>query len=431
MAVLAVCEYQRIDCGDKFDPENRLITEAQHRALERFSEDYKSRFKVDVLQHGPRRSLVVQNFVGVISLGKDQIEVLPKIEGHITQVRQNLVKMIASVFNLNIHFNDTSFVDKHSDTILEILIRMFCEQLWQAVRQGMVRRYVSRQENLPILRGRLSITNQIRLNLARPDRLACEYDEFNENNCINHVLKAALKILQRVANSQANQRHIAELLCCFDSVDTVAPSSISWKQISTDRLSIRYKPIIAIARLFIEGNSPDITSGKNDGFALLFDMNKLFEGYIGSMVRQVFGCKELTISLQGPKKHLASYSNGSPAFELRPDIVVSGTNSVEFVIDTKWKQLKEGASREGVTSNDAYQMYAYASKYGAPDVVLLYPHHGALGQWLPRRAEYWLNAMLDQGVEVSRRISVSTINLQNLESVPHQLRQIFPSCVVD
>lgn len=425
MAVLAIREYQQISCGEKFDPESWTITSAQHAVLERFSAEYQKRFKVTILQHGPRKSLMTQNFVGIINLGRDQIEVLPKIENETSIVRKNLAKMIASVLNLDLHVGGTSLVSKSNDNILEILIQLFCQQLWQAVRRGMVRRYQSQQENLTVLRGRLTVSQQIRLNLARPDRLACEYDEFSENNPLNQVIRAALQILLRVARNQSNQRNISELLFCFQDVDIVVPSTIKWHLVSTDRLSNRYKPILAMARLFIEGRSPDVVTGDGNGFALLFDMNELFESYIGVIARGVFGGRSLTVQVQGPKRHLAKYANGTPVFELRPDIVVSGGGEMEFIIDTKWKRLKEAAYREGVATSDIYQMYAYSSRYLVPDVVLLYPHHGELGDWKPRRAEYWVNDG-ELPSECKRRIGVSTVDLRDLSTVPGQLRQIFP-----
>jgi hypothetical protein len=79
------------------------------------------------------------------------------------------------------------------------------------------------------------------------------------------------------------------------------------------------------------------------------------------------------------------------AFQLRPDIVVSDGGQVRFVVDKKWKRLKPADFRDGVASADVYQMYAYSSRYAAPEVVLLYPHHAELGEWKARRAEYWLD----------------------------------------
>jgi 5-methylcytosine-specific restriction enzyme subunit McrC len=424
MAVLALREFERITCGETFDPEGRVVREDQHRALERFSEDYQKQHKVAVFQHGPRRTLVAQNFVGVVNLGRDQVEILPKIEGDVSQVRHNLVKMISVALDLELYDSDASKVDKHSDSILEILIRLFCQKLWQCVRRGMVRQYEIRNENLAMLRGRLSVPEQIRVNLARPDRLACVFDEFSENNLLNQALKAALQVLSRVAKTQTSQRNLAELLFCFQEVDDVVSSAINWSRTGTNRLSARFKPVLALARLFIEGKSPDVVSGSGDGFALLFDMNKLFESYVGAVAKRVFANEGLEVSLQGPKRHLARVASGSQVFELKPDIVARGDDGIAFIIDTKLKSLKEQAYREGVTSTDVYQMYAYSTQYASPDVFLLYPHHRDLGEWKPRRAEYWVHGV-GGTFDLNQRVCVSSLDLQDLKTVPAQLRDMF------
>ena len=376
-----------------------------------------------MLQHGPRESLVALYFVGVINLGRDQVEILPKIECDDSQVRHNLAKMIATVLDLELYDEDSTKVHKSNDSILEVLVKLFCQKLWQCIRKGMVRRYESRSENLTMQRGRLSVTNQIRQNLARPDRLACIFDEFTDNNPLNRALKAALRVLTTVAKTQDNQRNISELMFCFQDVDDIVPSAINWDLASTNRLSVSYKPVLALARLFIEGKSPDIVSGSGDGFALLFDMNQLFESYVGVIAKRVFGADGMKVSLQGPKRHLAHYQSGSPVFELRPDIVVHRADEVAFVIDTKWKRLKEQSYREGVATSDVYQMFAYSSRYLSEDVVLLYPHHQELGERVPRRAQYWVERGLD-GQGAARRISVSTLDLRDLKEVPEQLRSL-------
>lgn len=424
MAVLALREYDSIELGAVFDPVTKAVSPMQHQALARFTEDYKHLHKVDVFKYGPKQRLIAQNFVGIINLGRDQVEILPKIEGDTSQVRHNLAGMISTVMNLELFDSDSSKTNKSNDSILEIFVHLFCGKLWHAVRRGMVRRYESRSDNLTVLRGRLSVVSQIRHNLARPDRLACVFDEFTENNPLNQALKAALRVLAKVAQSQANQRQLAELVFCFQDVDDVQPAKIRWELATTNRLSEKYKPLLALARLFIEGKSPDVVTGSGEGFALLFDMNVLFERYIGVIARRVFGAQGLTVGLQGPKRHLAQYDNGHPVFELRPDVVVTNGGEMAFVIDTKWKRLKEEAHREGIATSDIYQMYAYAKRYAAPDVLLLYPHHPELGKWKPKRAAYLLNGLDESDATLARRISVSTVDLRDLGQVPSQLKQI-------
>lgn len=71
-------------------------------------------------------------------------------------------------------------------------------------------------------------------------------------------------------------------------------------------------------------------------------------------------------------------------------------------------------------------MYAYSSSYGAPEVVLLYPHYAELGEWKARRADYWPGEVAMPATS-ARRIGVSTIDLRDLATVPTQLAQAFAS----
>ncbi len=422
-AVLRVHEYGRIHCGAGFSPESRTVTLAQHRELERFSESYRRTRGVTVFQNGPRNSLVAQNYVGVIQLGRHQVEVLPKIDGEDHEVRRSLVRMVAATLGLTLHADNVSALERTDHSILEVLIRLYCEQLWLQVRRGMLRRYEAREDNLVVLRGRLNVSRQLRHNLARPDRLHCTFYEFSEDNPLNRVLKAALRILLGAARVESTVRSVSELLFCFQDVSDVSPQAINWTQVGIDRLSERYAPLVRMSRLFLEGCSPDLIAGSAVGFAVLFDMNELFEEYVGRQARKVLAKRGLDVALQGPKRHLARALHGGRSFELRPDIVALDDNQPTIVIDTKWKRLREDAAHESVSSADMYQMFAYAQRYDVDQVILLYPHHSGLGSWKPRRAVYDVGGLAD-GAEMQRCVSVSTVDLLNLGNISAQLDAI-------
>jgi len=424
VAVLQLREFDRIHCGEAFSAVTKTVTAQQQGELEKLSERYRLDRGVAVFQHGPKRSLVAQNFVGVINLGKHQVEVLPKIEGSVSQVRHNLASMVAATFGLTLHSGAQTQVGRVDETILDVMIRLFCEELWKALRQGMVRQYEVRSDNLVVLRGRLNVAQQLRHNLARADRLHCTFDEFTEDNPLNRALKAALRVLVKVVGSVGATKSVFELLFCFQEVEDLPSGSITWKQLGTDRLTQRYAPLLRMARLFIEGASPDLVSGKGDGFSILFDMNELFEEYVGRVAIRTFGQHGLRVSLQGPKRHLATSHIGRPAFELRPDIVVSNASGPVFIIDTKWKRLKEEAAREAVSSADMYQMVAYAHRYDAGEVVLLYPHHVGLREWRARRGTYHLEGLGLVAGAGPKKVVVATVDLVDLKTIPAQLLEI-------
>lgn len=427
MAVLNVPEYGRIYCGESFDSVSKTITKSQRSKLERFAEDYKRQHKAEIFRYGPRQTLVAQNFVGVINVGKDQIEILPKIDGlevNSSQVRRNLAAMLAVSMGLTLRDGDASSMDRSRGTVLEILIRLFCKQVWVEVHKGLLRTYTSHSDSLSLLRGRLNLRRQLRDNLAHPERLACDFDEFSENNRLNQTVKAALRLLGTVTRSAENRRSLSELLFCFEDVDDVHPNTYLSQQDKTSRTSARYSPILNLSRLFLCNQSPDVISGKGDGFALLFDMNELFEAYIGRVTYKICLSTASSVRLQGPVRYLAQRTAGTQAFALRPDIVISTGGRVVCVIDTKWKRLDSAKHRDGVSSADMYQMHAYARRYEADHILLVYPHHGGLVYREGRGDSYEFESTTAQLAK--QTVTVATINLQDLATVPAQLKQLMP-----
>jgi 5-methylcytosine-specific restriction enzyme subunit McrC len=79
-------------------------------------------------------------------------------------------------------------------------------------------------------------------------------------------------------------------------------------------------------------------------FALLFDMNLLFESYVGHYLKK----KGLNVSLQDRGKYLVEEPN---KFALRPDIVINGNE--QLIADTKWKII---TSQEDISQADICKM---------------------------------------------------------------------------
>lgn len=420
--VLTVTEYQAIKRAEVFSNAECTVTVAQHKKLEQFNEKFEQKNKVRVFQHGPRHSLIAQNFVGVVHLGSFQVEVLPKVHGDESQLRRNLVEMVAGTLNLKLHGGVAGPMERSSHSVLDALVRLYCDSLWQALHKGVIKRYETRHDNLVVLRGKLNVSQQVRHNLARADRLFCSFDEFTPDNELNRVLKLSLRILQRLVKTEKTTRNIAELLMCFDEVSDVSASSLKWERVVIDRLSESYAPLVRMAKMFIEGCTPDLVSGNADGFAVLFDMNELFEQFIGRQLQRVTSPTGVRTLLQSPVLPLAKVVSGSSCFQLRPDVVLLDGAIPKVILDTKWKRLKTGTAHDGISTSDIYQMHAYAQRYAVRNVVLLYPHHPALGPWQPLRNSY--SFLANNASAEMQFMSVATIDLENLKSVPGQLQLV-------
>jgi 5-methylcytosine-specific restriction enzyme subunit McrC len=63
-------------------------------------------------------------------------------------------------------------------------------------------------------------------------------------------------------------------------------------------------------------------------------------------------------------------------FQMRPDITIQSGEECIAILDAKWKRLDLGEPNSGVSSGDAYQMNAYASRYRCKRLALVYPASG-------------------------------------------------------
>lgn len=422
MALISIREHGKLHVGE-FDPDHPAVLASQADVLT----SLKPTYGVEVFKYVNRTTISAQQYVGAFQLGPHTIEVLPKVDGDAVNVRRNLVAMLGVALDLEISEGDVARVALQNHGILEILIRLFCDKLFLQIHKGLVRRYENREENLTVLRGKLGLAEQIRLNAANPERLFCRFDEFQEDNPLNQVLKAAIRMLLKVSRELRNQRQLAELMLAFEGVSDAPRESLPWTRVVFDRLSERYRPCFKLAALFLKNTPPDVTGGAAHGFSLFFDMNALFEEYIGRLAIRVFTPLGFRVTLQGPQQYLAfNENNERPAFALKPDVVGSLNSKTAWILDTKWKQLSIEEAKDGVAQADLYQMYAYANCYRCPDVVLLYPHHKELGADAGIRGSYlfnpWVHEIESNGV---RRVRVATINLENLKTVPAQLSRIF------
>lgn len=62
-------------------------------------------------------------------------------------------------------------------------------------------------------------------------------------------------------------------------------------------------------------------------------------------------------------------------FALRPDIVLKKDDNTVIILDTKWKLLNKKKFNYGIDEKDMYRMLAYACRYKAKYIYLLYPEN--------------------------------------------------------
>lgn len=319
-----------------------------------------------VLTRTSKPSLRAGQVVGILTVPGACVEILPKIaDEEDGNVRRALTRMLAVAWGLPIADSEPALLLSQRHNLLEVLVRLFVDRLIAAIRRGMPHRYLLREEDLPLLRGKLDIRSQFTRNAVRPNRLACRYDELSVDTPLNRVFKAAVARLALATRSAANARRLAELAARFEFVSN--STDPLREKVRLDRTNTAFHQLHSLARMFLIGDWQTTTIGRMEGFALLFPMNDLFEVYVGRTMQAALAPR--MVSLQDTGHHALEEHGRGGLFRLQPDIVVDG----DIVIDTKWKSLTRGETTCGVSQSDVYQMLAYQRAYNARRLMLVYP----------------------------------------------------------
>ena len=303
-----------------------------------------------------------RNYVGVLQTKSGlTIDIFPKIADKNDAERSKAVfiKMLRTLKNFPFKSSNLASLKTQNLPLLEIFISMFLCELEALVKKGIKSDYVVLDDNLNFLKGKLNINEQIKRNSVHKERFYVGYSEFLSDIKINRIIKTTLKFLYKKSNSSKNQQKIRELLFIFDEVSECEDYKNFFAKLVINRQVKHYEQTLLWCKIFLLGNSFTPHKGDDLAFALLFDMNALFESYVGNFIKK----KYADVSLQHSEKHLVE---NPKSFKLRPDIFLKG----KFIADTKWKIVK---SKDDISQADLYQLYAYGKKHECSNLYLIYP----------------------------------------------------------
>lgn len=377
-----------------------------------------------------RRGLKATQFVGVVRFGEHTFEILPKMhrrhsaETHNTTeingrnqeaATRNLLYFLSYVQNLDIRAEDYSLpITSRCSDWLELLTRLFATRLREIWRRGASRRYQTRDEELPMLRGRLRIPDQLR-RPDRPYRFAVTTDNLSHDNPLNRLMRFVVERLWLLTHDLENRSLLGDLRERMDGVTllhAVSAADCERCELSCGdpRFGREYLPLLNLARLFLNGGALQLTAGDMATCAFVFDMNALFEAFVvGYILRErdrllsgkLHACT-LHPQASGSLLHLA-HANGKRLFQLKPDLVFRHGEDFPLLLDAKYKRLDPAGSKYGIAEADFYQMHAYAARCRSPRVLLIYPQTADMNAPLYR--EFHLHS------DTGHTITAATIDL--------------------
>ena len=291
-----------------------------------------------------------RQYCGILNFEGEDFYLLPKISNKDEETNLDIfIYMLMYAYDVKLQNEQIASCKNESHNVLEVFIQLFAKKLFQELQYGIYKEYVTEQDNLTTLRGKYLINENLKYNFVK-NKIYCEYDEFSMNNELNQFFLFAVKTLLSFVK---DKRILTQCEIALDEVEYKS-FDVNYIAIHFHRLNSRFKESFEFALLLLKKSIPLFAKDKKS-FAFLFDMNELFEKFIGKMFQEI----DPSTKLQNQK----NFGN----LQLKPDIITSN-----MIIDTKYKILK---SRDDLATNDKYQMFVYGTNIGIKNTMLLYPKH--------------------------------------------------------
>lgn len=255
--------------------------------------------------------------------------------------------------------------------IFGFIMSLLVQKVERLLREGLYRAYMPAQEDLPFVRGRIALGEQLRLHADLKDRHVCSYANLTADTAENRVIVTALRTLPALLRGQeemALTRRIRALLPRFEGVTVVtrAEALALLRGIAFHRLNQSYAPALSLCRLALQHLTLAERAGPFPFASFLVNMPRLFESFITIRLREHLAAHSLRVVAQ---RH--DYLDEGRQIGIRPDVLLygKGGSSPLLVLDTKYRRIdgEDGLNR------DLYQVSAYLDRYNLSQGVLVYP----------------------------------------------------------
>jgi 5-methylcytosine-specific restriction enzyme subunit McrC len=234
----------------------------------------------------------------------------------------------------------------------------------RALDQGVLKGYVTVDESLPVLRGRLREADQIRrFGVGLP--LEVRFDDYSVDIAENRILLAAvLRALRMPGVSAQTRTLLRRLRLQLADVTLIAGPRPTWTR---TRLNARYEPALVVAEMILDCRSFELRVGDLVVSGFLLNMAKIFEDFVCVALGRALGRLPAIRSGRASLQY-RTHLDAERMVPIRPDFVWSRGGRPVAVADAKYKAERPS----GFPQADLYQMLAYCTVLGLDTGHLVY-----------------------------------------------------------
>ena len=294
-----------------------------------------------------RLELTAGQYVGVVELDACEIRVRPKYLGEDLDVLR-LVAYAAAGDSPSL--DAPRSVAQGSPNLRDLVALLVTEHCERLLAHGVRRDYVTLEEDLPAVRGRLLADRQMLRHPGQLDRLACRFDEQEADVPDNRLCAAATDLAARTTRSpavRARARRVAAQFAQFAPTPLGDPRT-ALARIDYHRHNEHYRPAHRWAALLLTGGGIGdlFARGPLASRAFLVDMNRLFESFVTRLLTEASAGTGCTVRGQSRERGvLRNELTGLPYSEVRPDLMLVGHRggaAFSRPVDVKYKLFGSG-----------------------------------------------------------------------------------------
>jgi 5-methylcytosine-specific restriction enzyme subunit McrC len=335
------------------------------------------RLDIDELRQGIR--VRARSWVGVVRFQNFEVRITPKLAGGNARL-VDMLRLTSGLDALRRNRSRRYLQVEQSIHLFDLIALLFAEACERIVQGGLLHDYVERESDLPVLRGRLLVGEQVRWHYGRVDRLACRYDDHLTDIVDNQIVAAALSLCRSRVSHPAVRLHVHRLHTLFTaacSEEKVTDLKGARAAVHYHRFNEHYREAHELAWLLFDGMGVDdlLQSGPTQSFAFLLDMNRLYERFIARFVAFALQNSDYRIQAQRQDRSIIwDMMRNKPYTSIVPDLLIKTSDGRRLAVDSKYKLYDE----RQLSTADIYQSFLYAYAYNdagnrQPAAVLIYP----------------------------------------------------------
>jgi 5-methylcytosine-specific restriction enzyme subunit McrC len=306
------------------------------------------------------------------------------------------------------------------NNVAELCAEILAQGVSLQLKRGIDRDYISETETLTGIRGKIDVTESIKMQTILHKQIICIYDEFSVNTYMNRILKTTILKLLHSDIDKARKKKLRKLLVFFDGVDVLDATSINWSQ-RYYKNNQTYRMLISICYLVLNGLLQTTIEGNTRLMQFVDEqhMSRLYEKFILEYYRKEH--PEITANASQISWQLDD-DLGDMLPVMKTDIMLSQREKI-LIIDAKYYQhtTQNQYDKHTLHSGNLYQIFTYVKN---KEMELSAVAHEVSGMLLYAKTDEEI--IPNQKYKMSgNRISVRTLDLNlDFERIKEQLDAI-------